>query len=83
MHHHQLLNTVRQQVQATLTSLGAEDVPPEETILIRDGMYCGRRFRTNDHMAVWFIEEGELKYFAPSGAVAEVERVKPAFSRAA
>jgi hypothetical protein len=83
MHHHQLLNSVRDQVQDTLIRLGAEDTPPQETILIRDGIYCGRRFYVDDYMAVWFIEEGEIKFFDQDGAVASVERIQTEERRAA
>ncbi|MFP6674226.1 MAG: hypothetical protein VB878_04035 [Pirellulaceae bacterium] len=83
MHHHQLLNLVRQQVHIQLIQLGAsEEGVLEETILIRDGMYCGRRFFLDDFMAIWFIEEGELKFFDPSGAVAAVEQVQSALRAA-
>ncbi|TWT50694.1 hypothetical protein Pla22_34370 [Rubripirellula amarantea] len=34
-----------------------------ESILIRDEFYCGRRFRTDTHRAVWFIEEDQLKIY--------------------
>ena len=37
-----------------------------ESILIRDEFYCGRRFRTSTHHAVWFIEEDQLKIFTTS-----------------
>ena len=83
MHHHQLLNSVRDQVQGTLARLGADDTSPHETILIRDGMYCGRRFYIDDFMAVWFIEEGEIKFFDEAGAVAIVERLTTHERRAA
>jgi hypothetical protein len=33
-------------------------------------------------MAIWFIEEGELKFFDPSGAVAAVEQVQSAMRAA-
>lgn len=35
--------------------------PASEAMLIRDGFFCGRRFRLGDYQAVWFIEEDELK----------------------
>jgi hypothetical protein len=38
-----------------------------ESILIRGEYYCGRRFHTADHHAVWFIEEDELKIYRSSG----------------
>jgi hypothetical protein len=34
-----------------------------ETVLIRNEFYVGRRFYTDSHHAVWFIEEDELKIF--------------------
>ena len=38
-----------------------------ETILIRDGLYCGRKFQTENHVVVWFIEEDEIKFFNSVG----------------
>ncbi len=32
-------------------------------MLIRNEFYVGRRFYTDSHLAVWFIEEDELKIF--------------------
>ncbi len=34
-----------------------------ETLLIRDEFYVGRRFYTESHRAVWFIEEDQLKIY--------------------
>lgn len=34
-----------------------------ESILIRDEHYCGRRFSTTTHRAVWFIEEDQVKIY--------------------
>lgn len=34
-----------------------------ESILIRDEHYCGRRFSTSTHRAVWFIEEDQVKIY--------------------
>jgi hypothetical protein len=39
----------------------------QESILIRDEYYCGRRFHTAEHQAVWFIEEDELKIYRNTG----------------
>jgi hypothetical protein len=47
----------------TPESIGSVAPVPRETILIRDGYYCGRRFHTDQHRAVWFIEEDELKIY--------------------
>ena len=38
-----------------------------ESILIRDDFFCGRRFYTADHQAVWFIEQDELKIYDKDG----------------
>ncbi len=35
--------------------------PRGEATLIRDGFFCGRRFRFPLHQAVWFVEEDEVK----------------------
>jgi len=47
----------------------------QETILIRDGFYCGRRFQSEHMQAIWFIEEGEIKYYAVDGGVVRVSHV--------
>lgn len=41
-----------------------------ESILIRDGFYCGRRFNLGSHRAVWFFEEDALKIYAAGGELA-------------
>jgi hypothetical protein len=38
-----------------------------ESILIRDGFYCGRRFDLGTHRAVWFLEEDEVKIYGGEG----------------
>ncbi len=40
-----------------------------ESILIRGGHYCGRRFAFDPYSAIWFVEENELKVFAANGEV--------------
>ena len=45
-----------------------------ESILIRDGFYCGRRFEMTDYRAVWFLEPDEIKIFAKSGELLAVAR---------
>lgn len=35
--------------------------PASEAMLIRDGFFCGRRFRFQNYHAIWFLEEDELK----------------------
>lgn len=40
-----------------------------ESILIREGHFCGRSFKAKSHRAVWFIEEDELKIHDLDGAL--------------
>jgi hypothetical protein len=53
----------RADAKATDEGLSPDSPVMRESILIRDGFYCGRRFHTDQHRAVWFIEEDELKIF--------------------
>jgi hypothetical protein len=56
-----------------LVELGLSDNQPlRETILIRAGMYCGRRFEAAGAHAVWFIEEDQLKLFSADGNILRV-----------
>jgi hypothetical protein len=54
-----------------------------EAMLIRDEFYVGRRFYTDSHRAVWFIEEDELKIFNSENELlcvlssAEIDQVAP------
>ena len=38
-----------------------------ESILIRNGLFCGRKFQCAGYEVVWFIEEDEIKFFSPAG----------------
>ena len=73
MHHMDQVERVRQQVRSCLTDLGARQLDGlQETILIRDGHYCGRRFRAENFQATWFAEENEIKIYGPDGGVLTV-----------
>ncbi|MEQ1824547.1 MAG: hypothetical protein ABL921_01320 [Pirellula sp.] len=41
----------------------------QESTLIRNGMYCGRRFRLMGYNLIWFQEEGQIKLFSPDGGL--------------
>ena len=45
-----------------------------ESLLIREGFFCGRSFVTKHHRAVWFVEEDELKIRDQSGEIVAVFR---------
>ncbi len=74
----QRLSTVRDQLIRWITSQngaavyegsGSAEGSPilSESILIRDGFYCGRRFDLGSHRAVWFLEEDVLKIYSSQG----------------
>ena len=68
MYHEQQTEIVRREVVSTLEELGATTGDClVETLLIRDGYYCGRRFYCDGYQAVWFIEEAQIKYFDTEG----------------
>lgn len=77
MHHAVLTQRVRQLVAETFCQLGLPNGETfEESILIRAGHYCGRRFTTDGGHAVWFAEENVLKFYTPSGT--SIRKVEPA-----
>lgn len=78
---------IRSLVVQTFAELGVECGDElRETILIRDGNYCGRRFETESGMAVWFVEEGQIKFYGADGSVirvADAQATPTALRRAA
>jgi len=73
MQHADLLAAIRQLIRNTFSELGAEpQVEISENILIREEMYCGRRFKSCGYQAIWFIEEDEIKIYAQQGTVVRV-----------
>ena len=87
MQHAQLTETIRQQVAQAFADMGmAEPREFRETILIRDGNYCGRRFEGSAGHAIWFVEENQLKFYDVEGKLAcvvEARRPVVAVRRAA
>ena len=81
MSHFVQLESTREFVQQTLQKLEGEALNDiQETILICDGFYCGRRFCSASYHAVWFIEENELKFYGPDGAVIRATPLASDFS---
>ncbi len=77
MHHAQLTDYVRQLIRTNFSELGESlDLSPHETILIRQGYYCGRRFTVNEHEAIWFIEENQIKFYDMNGRVVQTTEVQ-------
>jgi hypothetical protein len=59
---------MRRAIEGELYAMGVPaPVEFNETLLIRNGMFCGRKYQANGHLIVWFIEEDQLKIFGPSG----------------
>ncbi len=59
---------IRLVIAQQLSQLGATGTDSVgESILIRDGLFCGRKFRCSGYQVVWFIEEDEIKFFSPCG----------------
>ena len=73
-----VMHKVRQQIRGTFAQLGAStDREIQETILIRDGFYCGRRFECDGMHAIWFMEENQIKYYGRDGSVWQVGEARP------
>lgn len=64
--------SIRSLVTETFAMLGVNRPEPQERILIRDGNYCGRRFEVDGLAAVWFVDEGQIKFYGAVGAVIKV-----------
>lgn len=68
-----MVEQVRQLVQRIFADLQLPSaIGCEETILIRNGFYCGRRFAVDGAHAVWFCEENQIKVYGPEGKVLKV-----------
>ena len=65
--------SIRGFVRTWFERLGAsKDCGIAETLLIRNGYFCGRRYRAGELEAVWFFEEDQLKIYGTDGSVAHV-----------
>ncbi|HBE71769.1 MAG TPA: hypothetical protein DDW52_26800 [Planctomycetaceae bacterium] len=73
---------VRGYAAHTLASFGAKGIEQmHESILIRSGLFCGRKYQCDGYHGVWFIEENEIKFFAPCGDLLVCEDITEAISR--
>jgi len=39
----------------------------KETLLVRNGVYCARRFAIDGYVLTWFVEENQVKLTGPDG----------------
>lgn len=66
---------IRRVIHDVFREMGATDSEPiTETILIRGGYYCGRRFLCDGFEAIWFVEENQIKFYGRDGAVARITK---------
>jgi hypothetical protein len=73
MHHAELTQSVREMAARLLAELRLSDGSElRESLLLREGLYCGRRFEAEHGDAIWFIEEDELKIIGADGRVRRV-----------
>ena len=69
----QLTQFVRRLVaDALLSHCGPHENAVQESIVIRNGVYCGRRFQTAGGYAIWFVEENQVKVFEDGGRLVDV-----------
>lgn len=71
-------DSIRELVVATLRDLGATDDEMSQltdTLLIREGRYYGRSFRTGQHMAMWFA--GLVQFYGADGEMLRTIVLKP------
>jgi hypothetical protein len=70
MHTPHTPTSVRQLVVEHFAHFGADSKEAEacdETILIRDGKYRGRSYRTAGMLAMWMIEIGLVQFYSADG----------------
>jgi hypothetical protein len=68
MPHSPLTDVVRRQVVATFDRLNlARGEHLRETLLIRGGVYCGRRFEVPGAHAIWLLDETSIQFFRDDG----------------
>jgi hypothetical protein len=71
--------SVRLLVADILTGLGAANGEElRESILVRDGVYCGRRFEQSGWGAIWLAEVNQIKFYDPAGRFARLLDVEMA-----
>jgi hypothetical protein len=67
------IQCTREYIQHIFTELDSDDSSLCETVLIRDGHYCGHRFSNDQFNAVWFFEENEIKVYDADRKLIRVE----------
>ncbi|GIW92856.1 MAG: hypothetical protein KatS3mg110_0897 [Pirellulaceae bacterium] len=73
MSDHSVTELIRRKIRRLFEQCGvAADQPIHETLLVRGGYFCGRRFHCGGMNAVWFIEENQIKLYGDDGKLLTV-----------
>lgn len=84
MPHAQRIDEIRRQVTDTFSRMDVREPDQfRESILIRNGSYCGRRFDADEAYAIWFLEEDEVKFYRTHQSPATVQAQRPQTTRIA
>ncbi|MBC7857045.1 MAG: hypothetical protein IAF94_26745 [Pirellulaceae bacterium] len=84
MPHAQRIAEIRRQVSETFARMEIREPDQfRESILIRNGSYCGRRFEAEGAHAIWFLEEDEVKFYRAFPNLAHVQLPLPQWTRMA
>ena len=61
---------IRQYIRSMMSVLGDQSLANVvESLLLRDGVYCGHCFRRAGYQVIWFVEENQIKLFGPDGSL--------------
>jgi hypothetical protein len=71
MQHTHQLEAIRDVVSRAFAEYSGFEAEFCETMLIRDGFYCGRCFTCDAIRAVWFAEESLVKFYGEDGQFLE------------
>jgi hypothetical protein len=84
MPHAQRIDEIRRQVTDTFSQMKVPEPDQfRESILIRNGSYCGRRFEADEAYAIWFLEEDEVKFYRTHHSAGRVEPLRTQSTRIA
>ncbi len=75
MQHTFQLEAIRDVVTKKFAEYASPEVEFSESVLIREGFYCGRCFSSDALRAVWFAEEQIVKFYGGDGEFLEARNV--------
>ncbi len=78
MQHTNQLELIRDVVTNTFAEYDSSESDFSESVLIREGFYCGRCFNGEQIRAIWFAEENVVKFYAGDGQFLTSHRIAEA-----